>query len=241
MQNEERRILSMVWVCATNNNRSCEWAEGKCREGCGLHECMCVCVATYQKQFQLVSIARHQPQPLAIALLCSHFPLLCLSLSLLGFPLLLLQWATLFSSPHTRHKSMFDFHNNNSRREIRKAMRKKKQQNERQRGEAGKDTGHGTRDTGDRTQDIMFAPCLKFLPLVCVLFLFYTLFFSAFSCAAFHLMRYTFFVVSLRQMKCIKFRDMRGATQRQIEREGTTHYEYVGNAAGKSEQAMRQL
>lgn len=175
--------------------------------------CVCVynCAATYQKQFQLVSIARHQPQPLAIALLCSHFPLL--SLSLLGFPLLLLQWATLFSSPHTRHKSMFDFHNNNSRREIRKAMRKKTTKRETARRSR---QGHGTRDTGDRTQDIMFAPCLKFLPLVCVIFILYT-FFLRFPALLFISCVTHFFVVSLRQMKCIKFRDMRGATQRQIE------------------------
>lgn len=147
--------------------------------------CVCVynCAATYQKQFQLVRIARHQPQPLAIALLCSHFSPLHLSLSLLGFPHLLLQWATLFSSPHTRHKSMFDFHNNNnSRREIRKAMRKKTTKRETARRSR---QGHGTRDTGDRTQDIMFAPCLKFLPLVCVLFLFYTLFFQRFPALLF--------------------------------------------------------
>lgn len=103
--------------------------------------------------------------------------------------------------------------------------------------------GHGRRDTGYGRQDAghyvraMFkisASCL------CFIFILYT-FFLRFPALLFISCVTHFFVVSLRQMKCIKFRDMRGATQRQIEREGTTHYEYVGNAAGKNEQAMRQL
>lgn len=144
-----------------------------------------VCVATYQKQFQLVSIARHQPQPLAIALL-SPLPL-CLADSaaclLVCLSVLLLHWATLFSSPHTRHKSMFDFPTTTAaegkfaKQCEKKTKRTRSQETARRNGQ-----GHGTRETGDRTQDIMFAPCLKFLPLVCVLFLFlfYTHFFFCF-------------------------------------------------------------
>lgn len=172
------------------------WREGKRRVRV-TWVCVCVCITV------LRLIKNNSSSSASLVNSRSPWQLLCsaltfpfsLSLSLcLASVLLLLQWATLFSSPHTRHKSMFDFHNNNnnsiSRREIRKAMRKKKQQNEETARRSRQ--GHGTRDTGDRTQDIMFAPCLKFLPLVCVIFILYT-FFSAFSCAAFHLMRYTFF------------------------------------------------
>lgn len=106
-------------------------------------------------------------------------------------------------------------------------MRKKNKTNAKSRDSEAKrartrDTGHGTRETGDRTQDIMFAPCLKFLPLVCVLFLFlfYTHFFLLLpfpallfiSCVT-HFSVVVVVVVSLRQMKCIKFRDMRGASR----------------------------
>lgn len=208
------------------------WREGKRRV-----RVICVCVCCDLSK----TIPARQHRSSSAAALGNCFAMLSLSpslsLSLLGFPQLLLQWATLFSSPHTRHKSMFDFHNNNSKREIRKAMRKKnnKTRDSEAKQARTRDTGYGRQDAGHyvRAMFKISASCLCY---------FYSIhFFSAFSCAAFHLMRYTFFVVSLRQMKCIKFRDMRGATQRQIEREGTTHYEYVGNAAGKNEQAMRQL
>lgn len=193
------------------------WREGKRRVRVTC-VCVCVCMCDLSK-----TIPARQHRSSSAAALGNCFALLwlspSLSLALPAFPLLLLQWATLFSSPHTRHKSMFDFHNNNnskSRREIRKAMRKK----HKTRGTRGKETarrnwqGHGTRDTGDRTQDIMFAPCLKFLPLVWVIFILYT-FFLRFPALLFISCVTHFVVVSLRQMKCIKFCGMRGATRRE--------------------------
>lgn len=171
-------------VYTTNNNRNRRMCS---RKGKGREQGR-VCVATYQKQFQLVSIARHQPQPLAIALL-SPLPL-CLADSaaclLVCLSVLLLHWATLFSSPHTRHKSMFDFPTTTAAEGKFAKQCEKKKQNERevkrQRGETGKDTGYGTRDTGDGRQDAghyvraMFkisASCLCFI----FIFILYTLFF----------------------------------------------------------------
>lgn len=198
-------------VCHSNN-RNCEWAKGLGREWKGRVCCDLskIIPARQHRSSSAAALGNCFATPTRLPAPLRRPCLPALRSSCVG---------PHFFPRHTRHKSMFDFYNNNnssSRREIRKAMRKKKQ-NERSaksrdteaKRARTRDTSHGTRETGRRTQDIMFAPCLKFLPLVCVIFILYTFF--AFSCAAFHLMRYTFFVVSLRQMKCIKFRDMRGA------------------------------
>lgn len=184
---------SFLWCAPQIIIGAANGLKGSAEKGAG-YMSVCVCVLRLIKNNSSSSaslvISRSPWQLLCSALTFPFF----LSLSLcLASLLLLLQWATLFSSPHTRHKSMFDFHNNNnsiSRREIRKAMRKKKTKRETARrsrqGHGRRDTGYGRQDAGHyvRAMFKISASCLCYFYSI---HFFFSVFLRCFSSHALHI------------------------------------------------------